>query len=86
MLLIVLALLGFSAVCFADPVLVARRFSTDHRRVAAARPVEPVFEVTGPNPARNAAAAWENYDASPRATFAFLGVRSCEWEPVALTE
>ena len=38
-LLIVLALVGFSAVCFADPVLVARRYSPARTGIVAACPV-----------------------------------------------
>jgi hypothetical protein len=34
--LVLLALLGFSALCFADPVLMARRYSRDHSQAAAA--------------------------------------------------
>jgi hypothetical protein len=39
--LVILAVAGFSALCFADPVLMARRYSPDATRATIARPPSP---------------------------------------------
>ena len=43
--LLVLALAGFSALCFADPVLMARRYNPDRSRVAASAPSMPTLRL-----------------------------------------
>ena len=40
-LLIVAALLGLSAVCFADPVLMAQRYSPNHRELDLSKTIAP---------------------------------------------
>src|SRR3954464_11526622 len=43
--LLVLLLVGFSALCFADPVLMARRYNPDHSRVSAITPSLPTLRL-----------------------------------------
>ena len=61
MLLLLVALLGFSALCFADPVLMVRRHGRDHSRVAVTLPERTVAlqltEATGRTFAATTAAA-----------------------------
>ena len=42
MLLVVLALLGFSALCLADPVLMAQRYNSDRSHIRASFPRQAV--------------------------------------------
>jgi hypothetical protein len=61
--LVLLALLGFSALCFADPVLMARRYSRDHSPVVPAISERPMrlqlTEITPEISAGNRPAALE---------------------------
>ena len=62
--LLVLALVGFSKLCFADPVLMAHRYNHDHSRVAGNASSIPTLRldlagVTEQNHAGNAAIALE---------------------------
>ena len=89
-LLIVLALVGFSAVCFADPVLVARRYGPGRTVNAAACPVriptsksteriEPIWAWT--------ALSWDKAGASGLNANSFcLGALPGEWEVGALKD
>ena len=85
LLLIVLALIGFSAVCFADPVLVARRYSSGHTGIVAARAVTtPAFDSTEgiePSWPWNAVVAWDKAEPrGRRSNSIWLGTWSWEWE------
>jgi hypothetical protein len=44
--LVLLALLGFSALCFADPVLMAHRYDRHHSRVALRLPERPLNQLS----------------------------------------
>jgi hypothetical protein len=67
MILLLVALLGFSALCFADPVLMVRRHGPVHSRVAIALPVRTVAlqltYVTAPTFAANTTTALEKANA-----------------------
>jgi hypothetical protein len=61
MILLLVALLGFSALCFADPVLMAHRFSGDRSRVAI--PGQPPrLQVTAQTCAANTTASVDKAD------------------------
>ena len=65
MFLLVLALVGFSALCFADPVLMAHRYRHDHSRVATNASGMSTLrlnltEAIQQNPVGNATLALEN--------------------------
>jgi hypothetical protein len=66
MILLLMALLGFSALCSADPVLMVRRHGQVHSRVAVALPVRTVAlqltDVTAPAFAPNTTAALDKED------------------------
>jgi hypothetical protein len=67
MILLLVALLGFSALCFADPLLMVRQHDRVHSRVAVAVSMRTVAlqltDVAAPTPAPNTTAALEKEDA-----------------------
>lgn len=97
-LLVVLALIGFSALCFADPVLMARRFGSEKSRIGVAKTtlvaqrtptptVNPrLTDLAGENFGWNAALTLEKTGIPDlAATSPGLRVPSCEWGGEALT-
>jgi hypothetical protein len=89
-ILLLVALLGFSALCFADPVLMVRRHGPVHSRVAVALPVQTVAlqltYVTAPTFAANTTTALAKANASdlPEIGCAFkvnpTNVQWTQWE------
>jgi hypothetical protein len=89
--LVILALAGFSALCFADPVLMARRYSVESSRNNGVKttlvPRSPVIfaSVTNanergiPSPAWTRPVAFGRAASSPVAGFSATGTRHCEW-------
>src|SRR5438477_11447619 len=90
LLLVILALVGFSALCFADPVLMARRYNTDRSRVAAAARSMPTVrlnltEAIEQNRAWNATIALEKGENSGFGAFPVFGVQAWDLRPETRT-